>query len=189
MTFVLFHNHSKSKEIICHLCYGDEKISIKILSLVNQFIKSQSSFLPFIEKVFINTLSVFELKDALEFIRLDTLFQLNDDNNNENKEPSEIQEYNLFDFYYEVREKHINLVLYMLYNVAKAIEKYNIVCQYFEKNKNKLLWINYFLIELKSDAKMKEDFIKSNAFIMNQHPDLISVIQNSIIKRFELDSN
>ena len=189
LTFVLFDNYFKSKEIICHLCYGDEKISIKILSLVNQFIKSQSSFLPFQEKVFINTLSVFELKDALEFIRLDTLFQLNDDNNNENKEPSEIQEYNLFDFYYEVREKHINLVLYMLYNVAKAIEKYNIVCQYFEKNKNKLLWINYFLIELKSDAKMKEDFVKSNAFIMSQHPDLISAIQNSIIKRFELDSN
>ena len=188
MTFVLYNNYFKSKEIICHLCYGDEKTSIKILSLVNQFIKSLSSFLPFMEKVFINALSVFELKDALEFIRLDTLFQLND-NNYENKEPSEIQEYNLFDFYYEVREKHINLVLYMLFNVGKAIEKYSIVCQYFEKYKIKLIWIKYFLIELKSDEKMKEDFLKSNQFIMSQHPDLISVIQNSIIKRFGLDDS
>ena len=50
-------------------------ISIKILSLVNQFIKSQSSFLPFIEKVFINTLSVFELKDALGNVTNRTTFQ------------------------------------------------------------------------------------------------------------------
>ena len=189
VTFVLFHDFCKSKEILCHLCYGDEKISVKILSLVNQFIKSKTVFLPFIEKVFKNTLSVFELKDALEFVRLDTLFQLNDENNTENKEPSEVEEYNLFDFYYEVREKHINLVLYMLYNVGKAIEKYDIVCQYFEKNKNKIIWINYFLIELKSDLKMKDDFLKNNMFIMNQHPDLLSVIQNSIIKRFGLDIN
>ena len=187
--FVLFHSFSKSKEIICHLCYGDESTSNKILSLLNQFIKQKNVFIPFIEKVFNNAINVFELKDALEFTRLDTLFQLNDENNIDNKEPCDIEDSNLFDYYYEEREKHINLVLCMLYNFAKAIEKYSIISQYFEKNKSKIIWINYFLMELKTDPKMKEDFSKNNAMIMNQHPDLLQVIQKSIIKRFELDSN
>ena len=189
INFVLFHPCFKSKEIICHLCYGDEKTSNKILSLVNQFIKSKNMFIPFIEKVFNNAISVFELKDALEFTRLDILFQLNDENNLDNKEPCDIEENNLFDYYYEEREKHINLILCMIYNIAKAIEKYSIVSQYFEKNKIKLIWINYFLIELKSDPKMKEDFSKNNTFLLNQHPDLLKVIQEFIIKRFGLDSN
>ena len=189
INFVLFHSFSKSKEIICHLCYGDESTSNKILSLLNQFIKQKNVFIPFIEKVFNNAINVFELKDALEFTRLDTLFQLNDENNIDNKEPCDIEDSNLFDYYYEEREKHINLVLCMLYNFAKAIEKYSIISQYFEKNKSKIIWINYFLMELKTDPKMKEDFSKNNAMIMNQHPDLLQVIQKSIIKRFELDSN
>ena len=189
VNFVLFHNYCKSKEIICHLCYGDEKTSVKILSLVNEFIKMKNIFLPFKEKVFNNTLSVFEIKDALEFIRLDTLFQLNDSSGKEDKEPVDIEENDLFNFYYEQREKNINFVLYFLYNVGKAIEKYDIISKYFERYKNKLEWIKYFLIEIKTDPKMKEDFAKNNAYIMNQHPDLFQVIQESLIKRFGFDSN
>ena len=186
--YVLSHSYFKKKEIICHLCYGDEKTSVKILSIINAFIRSKNTLLTFMEKVFNNTLNVFELKDALVFIRLDTLFQLNDDKNSENKEPIDTEEYTLFEYYYEIREKNIFLVLYMLYNIGKAMEKYEIISQYFIKYKNKLEWIKYFLIELKSDPKMKEDFIKNNTFIMNHHPDLMKVIQESIIKRFGFDS-
>ena len=189
INFVLFNPNFKSKEIICHLCYGDEKTSNKILSLLNQFIRQKNVMIPFIEKVFNTAINVFEIKDALEFTRLDTLFQLNEENNIDNKEPCDIEESNLFDYLYESRENHINLVLYMLYNIGKAIEKYSIVSQYFEKNKSKLIWINYFLIELKSDPKMKEDFSKNNSFIMKQHPDLFQVIQQSLIIRFGLDSS
>ena len=159
------------------------------MSLVNVFIRSKNPLLPFIEKVFNNALSVFELKDALEFIRVDTLFQLNDEKNSENKEPIDTEEYTLFEYYYEIREEHILLVLNMLYNVGKALEKYEIIRQYFVKYKNKIEWIKYFLVELKSDPKMKEDFIKNNGFIMNLHPDLMQVIQESIIKRFGFDSD
>ena len=77
----------------------------------------------------------------------------------------------------------------MLYNIAKAIEKYGIINQYFEKNKNKIEWIKYFLIELKSDHNMRENFLKNNTFIMSQHPDLMQVIQESLIKRFGFDDN
>ena len=189
INFVLFHNYCKSKEIICHLCYGDEKTSVKILSLVNEFLKNNNIFLPFKEKVLNNTLSVFEIKDAIEFIRLDTLFQLNDNKEDDNKEPVEIEDNNLFNYYYEQREKNINMVLCVLYNIGKGVEKYEIISKYFEKYKNKLEWIKYFLIEIKTDPKMKEDFAKNNAYIMNQHPDLFQIIQEFLIKRFGFDLN
>ena len=128
ITFVLFHGYCKSKEIICHLCYGHEKTSVKILSLINIFIRSKNTPLPFIDKILSNALNVFELKDALEFVRLDTLFQLNDNKNIGNKEPIDIEENKpLFEYLYEERENHINLVLYILYNIGKSIEKYDIV--------------------------------------------------------------
>jgi len=146
--FFQSYNLSKSWEVINHLCYGDEKTSIKILSLVNEFAKSKDLSLQFLEQLFNNALSVFELKDALEFIRVDTLFQLNIEDSNIKKEPIDNEQRSLLDYYYEERENNINLVLYMLYNIAKAIEKYGIINQYFEKNKNKIEWIKYFLIEL-----------------------------------------
>ena len=148
--------------------------------------------MPFIEKVFNNTLSVFELNDALQFSRLDTLFQLNNNKNTLNKEPFDIEDNKslpLFEYLYEERENHINLVLYILYNIGKAIEKYDIVGQYFEKNKNKIEWIKYFLIELRNDQKMRNNFLKNNNFIIAQHPDLMHVIQENIVRRFGFDSS
>ena len=190
ITFVLFHGYCKSKEIICHLCYGHEKTSVKILSLINIFIRSKNTPLPFIDKILSNALNVFELKDALEFVRLDTLFQLNDNKNIGNKEPIDIEENKpLFEYLYEERENHINLVLYILYNIGKSIEKYDIVYKYFVKNKNKIEWIKYFLNELKNNLKMRTEFLKNNNFIMTQHPDLIHVIQESLIKKLGFDLN
>ena len=184
INFVLYHKSCKSKEVICHLCYGDEKTSVKILSLVNEFIRSKNVPLPFLEEVFNNAISVFNLNDALGFIRVETLFQLNFDENNSNKEPIENEQIGLLDYYCEERETNINLILYMLYNIAKAIERYGIVQQHFEKYKNKIEWVKYFLIELKSDPNMKESFLQNNTFILKEHPDLMQVIQESLIKKF-----
>ena len=190
ITFILFHRFCKSKEIICHLCYGDVKTSIKILSLVNDFIRSKNTPLPFIEGVLNNALYVFELKDSLEFIRLDTLFQLNDNKNTITKEKMDTEEkLSLFEYLCEERESHINLVLYILYSIGKAIEKYGNIYQYFQLNKLKLEWIQYFLIELKTDPIMKEDFKKNNTLIISQHTDLMNVIQESIIKKLGFESD
>jgi hypothetical protein len=140
--------------------------------------------LPFLEEVFNNAISVFNLNDALGFIRVETLFQLNFDENNSNKEPIDNEQIGLLDYYCEERETNINLILYMLYNIAKAIERYGIVQQHFEKYKNKIEWVKYFLIELKSDPNMKESFLQNNTFILKEHPDLMQVIQESLIKKF-----
>ena len=80
-------------------------------------------------------------------------------------------------------------MVYILYNIGKSIEKYDIVYKYFVKNKNKIEWIKYFLNELKNNLKMRTEFLKNNNFIMTQHPDLIHVIQESLIKKLGFDLN
>ena len=176
--------------MICHLCYGDEKTSVKILSLVNSIMKTKNIPLPFIETVFNNAISVYTLKDALTFIRLDTLFQLNNESISY-EEQIEVEQCNnkLFEYYYETRGQNLNLVLYMLYNIGNAIEKNKVINQYFQKYKNQLRWIKDFLIELKSDMTMRQEFLKNNQFILSQHPDLFQVINKNMIKNFGFDSN
>ena len=80
----------------------------------------------------------------------------------------------------------MKFILIMLYNIGKAIEKYDVISKYFEKNKNKLTWIAKFIFMIKNDQNTKDKFIKDSGYILNQHPDLLQVIQESIIQRYQL---
>jgi hypothetical protein len=77
INFLLNYNQARPKELTSHLCYCNEQVSVQILNLVCQFMKTKT-FMPLIEKVFNNSLCVFDLKDNLELIRVDALFELND---------------------------------------------------------------------------------------------------------------
>ena len=179
--FMLYHNYSKWKEITCHLCYCDEEVSVKIMKLVCEFIKSKT-FMPMVEKVFNNALYVFDLKDNLEHIRVDALFELND---KINQEPVELEQHKILCQYLEdEKENSIKFVLLMLYCFGKAIENYDVIAQYFDNNKNKLGWIGTFIFKIKNDQITKDKFIKECGYILNQHPDLLQVIQDNLIKRF-----
>ena len=181
---ILFHPYSKSKEITCHLSYCDEEVSVKILKLVCEFSKSKY-FIHFIEKIFNNALCVFDLKDNLELIRVDALFELSDKNN---EEPIDLeQNKSLFKYLEEEKENSMKLVLVMLYNVGAAIEKYDVIRKYFEINRNKLGWIAKFINMIRIDQITKDKFARECGYILNQHPDLLKVIQESIIKRFNLE--
>lgn len=182
---ILLNTFSKSREVICHLCFCDENISVKILSLVNQFMR-EVNYLQYVERVFNNALAVFELKDALEFIRVKSLFQLTDESSNSNEINDDIEQNTLFDFYYKERETSTVFVLCMIFNIAKAIEKYGAIYAYFEKNKNKIEWVPYFLIEMKSKDKMKDNIMKSN--ILNERHDLIQVINEQMIKKLNIEN-
>ena len=184
VNFMLFHNYAKSKEIICHLCYCDEENSVKILKLVNAFTKTKS-FFPFIEKVFNNALYVFDLRDNLELIRADALFELEDKNYLNTIELERNK--NLFEHLEEEKDNSMKFVLTMLYSIGKAIEKYDdILGKYFENNKSKLKWIGMFIFMIKNDQITKEKYMKDSGYILNQHPDLLQIIQEQIIKRFDL---
>ena len=185
INYVLLNTFSKSKEIICHLCFCDENTSVKILSLVNKFMR-EVNYVAYAERVFNNTLSVFELKDALEFIRVKSLFQLVDESNNSNEINDDMEQNALFDFYYKERENSTVFVLSMIFNIAKAIEKYGTIFTYFEKNKNKIDWVPYFIMEVQSNEKMKDNIMKSN--ILNEHPDIIQVINEKMVKRLNVEN-
>jgi len=181
---VLLNTFSKSREIICHLCFCDENTSVKILSLVNRFMR-EVNYYQYVERVFNNALSVFELKDALEFIRVKYLFQLGDESNNSNDINDDIEQNALFDFYYKERENSTLFVLGMIFNIANAIEKYGTIFKYFEKYKNKLGWVPYFIMEVQSNERMKDNIMKSN--ILNEHPDIIQVINEKIVKKLNIE--
>ena len=175
------YNTERITEVTCHLCYYDEQVSVQILSLVCQFMKSKS-FLPLIEKVFNISLCVFDIEDNLNSVRVDALFELND---KINEEPVDTEHQKIL-FEYLEREKETSLkdVLVILYSIGKAIEKYKVIGKYFDKNKNKLGWIATFISKIKNDPATKEKFVKESGYILNQHPDLLEGIQNNLIKRF-----
>ena len=180
--YILEHPYSRSKEITGHLSFNDEKVSIQILKLICEFTKT-TSFVPLIEKVFNNVLCVFDLKDNLEIIRADALFELND--NNINEEPIDMEFHkNLFDYLEQEKNNSMKKVLLILYNIGKAIENYEIVAHYFENYKSKLAWIGTFIFNIKNDQNTKDRFVNNCGYILNQHPDLLKVIQENLINRY-----
>ena len=180
--FILFHSYSKSKEITCHLCFCDETVSVIIMKLVCEFLKSRT-FLPMIEKVFNNVIGVFDLNDNLNIIRVEALFELGDKNSDD---VDELERKTLFEYYNENKEILMQNVLLMLYNIAKAIENYEIIEQYFANHKNKIEWIGGYINKIKSDLAMKNNFEKSCKYIMNIHPDLMKKINENFIKKYGL---
>jgi hypothetical protein len=181
INFMMNYNVDKIKDITSHLCYYDEQVSVQILSLVCQFMKTRS-FTPLIEKVFNFSLCVFDLKDNLNLVRVDALFELND---KINEEPVDTEHQKiLFEYLEKESETSLKDVLVILYSIGKAIEKYDVIGQYFDKNKNKLGWIATFISKIKNDPATKERFVKESGYILNQHPDLLEVIQKNLIKRF-----
>ena len=126
------------------------------------------------------------MKDNLDLVRVDALFELNDKNY---EEPIDLEDIHktLFSHLEEQKEISMKFVLLMLYNIGKAIEKYDIINKYFEKNKNKLTWIAKLIFMIKNDQNTKDKFVKDSGYILNQHPDLLQVIQESIIQRYQLN--
>ena len=125
------------------------------------------------------------MKDNLDLIRADDLFGLNDKNYHE---PIDLEEQHktLFDYLEEQKENSVKLVLIVLYNIGKAIGKYETINKYFEKNKNKLNFIAKLIFVIKNAQTIKEQFVKESGYILNQHPDLLQIIQESIIQRYQL---
>ena len=167
--YVLSNNSDFNlEEMICHLCWENEITSFKIMLMINSFLKTNYYPYPFTDNVFFNAIKIFNLNDSFIHKRLETLFELEDDDKK-----------TLINFYYENRYKLYVLVSDALYFIAKAIEKYNNVFEYFKKNKSKVEWVKQYYVELIEN--------KFNISLLVQvHPDLYPIIEEYIINKLEL---
>ena len=184
INYIFFHNNCRGKEIICHLCYCDEKTSVKILSLVNEYLKHKEySYIQSYQFIFNVIINVFEIKDSLEFIRCDTLFQLNinaiDIDESKNKDSNNLT---LLEFCYEERYKSFLVVVNLLFLIANIIERSSLVSDYFMQHKEKFMWVLDFYSKIKKEDNFKTILVNSDPF--KQNPSMMNVIYNNLIKKF-----
>jgi hypothetical protein len=175
---VLLNYNSMPKEIICHLCYCDDNVSIKILTLLNEYLRFKNVMIQVKEKIFKNALNVFELKDNLQIIRAETLFQLNF-----SVKDDDLEQKGLFEFFFEERENSIALVLDILYAISESFDKYETIYNYFEKNKIKIKWIKEYIKQIKTDEKLKDKFNRNCSFVLAVHKDLLDKIEESFCNK------
>ena len=156
------------KELVCHLCYEDENISIKMLSEINSYLHHTNSRINTMENVFTKICNVFSIKDSLTELRLETLFQLN------SNEPGTIP---LFDYYYN--ERQTEFVLDILFNLSSVMYQYDAISDYFIKNKFKIQWVYGYFIDLKEEGFLNDVYNKVNSY----HPEFIQIIEEGLINR------
>lgn len=170
MVYFLLNNNTEEliEKVLCHLCWEDELVSKRILWMVNCLFKYE--FFPFslIENATFNAAKIFKINDSFTHKRIETLFELEDDEN-----------ITLNKFLIENKYKNCDVIVNELFILAKVIENYENVFEYFKKNKKELEWVKEYYVEFFED-KLKLSFINKI------HPDVFSVIETQIINRLEL---
>ena len=176
--FLFYHllsdQNGYSGNILCHLCYEDESTSIKVLKMFRKYLKQKYYPYPSNEYINKNTYKLFEISDSYTQIRLETLFEF---------EKPEKENETLFDYYTNIKCQLPNVVLEGLFLLTKAIQQYNNLYEYFKKNRNKVKWVNEFYLESIIDSN---NLNQKYAYILNVHPDLFEVIETHFINRLEI---
>ena len=167
--YLLNNTDDNIEQMLCHLCWEDEGVSIQIISIVNNFLKINYFTYPLFENVFFNIMNIFKINDSFTHKRLDTLFELED----------EVNDKTLIQFFIENKNTNYIIVLESLYIIAKIIEKYDIVFEYFKKNNNKIEWVKEYYTEFFDN--------KYNISFLNKiHPDILSTIETQFINKLEI---
>ena len=172
---ILSNNAINSKNILWHICYEDENVSVKVMKLVNNYLKQPYYIFFDKEDIFLNTFEIFELDDSLTDKRLNALFEL------EEKEDQKAD--SLVEFYLKIKNQWPILALQALFLFSKAIEKHYKVFEYFKKNKSKFDWVNAFYINFFDD---KGNLPPNVINLQNKHPDLLQSIEYQFIIRLEI---
>ena len=176
--YILFCPKNEPISILYHLSFNDKKTSIIIMQLLNNCLKQQIYYYSDFEKVIFRACDVFNLNDNLNEIRLDILFELNK-NENENQ--------TLLNFYIMQKNNYPNIVLCGIYYISKIIEKYNNAFIYFMRYKKKLSWIKDYYIEVMINAEDKtSNFYKIIEKDLGKFPDLFQTIENQFINKLEI---
>ena len=161
-------SYNCTSELICHLCYEDENISRKILFEINKYLRQVNNRINIVENIFTKICNVFSINDSLTGLRLETLFQLNSDN--QGFVP-------LFEFFYNQRQTEFFLVI--LFNLSSVMYQYDSISQYFMNNKQKIQWIFSYFYDLKEEGFLNDSYNKVNSY----HPEFMQIIEEGFINR------
>ena len=179
--YILYCSNNESLKILFHLSFNDKEASINIMNLTNNHLKKMVAYYSKFELIIFNLCEIFNLNDNLNEIRVQTLFELDSNNNN--------SEETLINFYYKYRTNIPYITVWGIYVFSKLISQYQVVYEYFKKNKTKVEWVKkYYYDEMLVNYEEKTNNnlyngVKSN---LDKFPDLFAVIENEFINKLEI---
>ena len=159
-------------EVLGNLCYENEQFSKLFFKKINNYFRDINREFGDFENIFNKACSILKLDDSLNELRLEKLFELGSDNQ---------QDLPIFDFYDHIKEKY-DIVLDFIYMLATAMYEYNSLYEYLFKYKTKITWIYYYFNKIKNDGMGTKTF---NA-LYSVHPEFIEIIEEGLINRLEL---
>ena len=162
--------------VICHICFYDYNVSCNIMQQLKIWLKNEYFYLTFIEENTLKICEIFTLDDNLNEARLNTLFDFDKPDNDET----------LLNFYYGIRYRAPRITLKGIKILTQLVVRYNVVYQYFEKNKNKLKWINDFHAETIVNIAEQNTYYKDIKTILDKNEDLMEFIHKEFINKLEL---
>ena len=109
----------------------------------------------------------------------DILLELDSDNSAEET---------LIDFYYRYRDNGPSITMWGIYIISKLISQYQVIFEYFKKNKTKVEWVKDYYTELLVNYAEKTDMniYKAVEFAQQKYSDLFSIIESEIINKLEI---
>ena len=173
-----FSERNDSATILYHTSFYDKEISILIMKLLNFCLKNILLYLSNIDNILLKVCEVFNLNDDLNEIRIQTLFELEQNNSKEES---------LIDFYIRIKDQNPYIVCFGIYALAKIIVHHQKVYEYFMKNKNSVLWVkDYYVVMMINSEDKNSEFYKKIENLVIKYPDLYQVIENNFVNKLEL---
>ena len=160
-------------ELLGNLCYENEQFSNFFFKKINSYLKDLNKNYGIFENVFIKVCSLLKLDDSLNDQRLEKLFEL-DYENNENIA--------LFDYYNSVKDKS-NFVLDFIYILTTVTLDNNCIFNYLFNHKSKIEWIyEYF-----KQVRMERTNNRAYNVVNSLHPEFMDIIEEGLINRLNFE--
>ena len=185
---ITFSDNSEPAKILYHTCFYDKTISNLCMKILNQYLKT--NYLYYISKfdeILLRICKVLNLSDGLNEMRLETLFELEHNEHNENINENNNNGETLINYYIKIREQNPYVVCFGIYSLAKIVIHYQIIYEHFVKHKKTFSWVkDFYAIMLVNSEDKNGEFYKKIEKLIQRYPDLYHVIENDFVNKLEL---
>ena len=185
---ITFSDNSEPAKILYHTCFYDKTISNLCMKILNQYLKT--NYLYYISKfdeILLRTCKALNLSDGLNEMRLETLFELEHNEHNENINENNNNGETLINYYIKIREQNPYVVCFGIYSLAKIVIHYQIIYEHFVKHKKTFSWVkDFYAIMLVNSEDKNGEFYKKIEKLIQIYPDLYHVIENDFVNKLEL---